>query len=85
MYHNRHYRMDLTQAPLIRFVKAQDQDGRWILARLQHHLNSDRSTSEKMERRDPDLSRGQGSHSACTRALPQPHSSSPLWAGWKGA
>ncbi|KAF9982301.1 hypothetical protein BGZ75_006327 [Mortierella antarctica] len=48
MYHNRHYRMDLTQAPLIRFVKAQEQDGRWILARLQHHLISDRSTSEKM-------------------------------------
>ncbi|KAF9955515.1 hypothetical protein BGZ72_003654 [Mortierella alpina] len=48
LYHNRHYRMDLTQAPLIRFVKAQEQDGRWILARLQHHLISDRSTSEKM-------------------------------------
>ncbi|KAG0204168.1 hypothetical protein BGX28_003783 [Mortierella sp. GBA30] len=40
--------IDLKQAPLLRFVTAQERDGRWILAKLQHHLISDRSTSEDM-------------------------------------
>ncbi|KAG0201281.1 hypothetical protein BGX28_005833, partial [Mortierella sp. GBA30] len=47
---HRHYRIDLKQAPLLRFVSAQERDGRWILAKLQHHLISDRSTSEVMNR-----------------------------------
>ncbi|KAF9277586.1 hypothetical protein BGZ68_009184, partial [Mortierella alpina] len=69
MYHNRHYRMDLTQAPLIRFVKAQEQDGRWILARLQHHLISDRSTSEKMSAEIQTFLNGEGH----TLPAPEPY------------
>ncbi|KAF8944472.1 hypothetical protein BGZ46_006252, partial [Entomortierella lignicola] len=33
-----YHRIDLTQAPLLRFVTAQESDGRWILIQLQHHL-----------------------------------------------
>jgi amino acid adenylation domain-containing protein len=44
----RHYRVDLTQAPLLRFVVAQDSDGRWVLLELLHHLLGDHSTAELM-------------------------------------
>ncbi|WP_338861220.1 amino acid adenylation domain-containing protein [Mycetohabitans rhizoxinica] len=44
----RHYRVDLTQAPLLRFVVAQDTDGRWVLLELQHHLLGDHSTTKAM-------------------------------------
>ncbi|KAF9368571.1 hypothetical protein CPC16_005206, partial [Podila verticillata] len=42
----RHFRLDLTQAPLLRFALAQDADGRWLLVQLLHHLIGDRSTLE---------------------------------------
>ncbi|KAF9173544.1 hypothetical protein BGX20_002851 [Mortierella sp. AD010] len=42
------YRIDLTQAPLIRFAIAQDVDGRWIAVKLMHHLIGDNSTDEVM-------------------------------------
>ncbi|KAF9347276.1 hypothetical protein BGX26_001235, partial [Mortierella sp. AD094] len=41
-------RIDLTQAPLIRFAVAQDGDGRWILVRLMHHLIDDQYSSAKI-------------------------------------
>ncbi|KAF9923034.1 hypothetical protein BGZ67_010144, partial [Mortierella alpina] len=44
-----HYRIDLTQAPLLRFVVAQEVDGRWILLELLHHLIGDHSTLETIE------------------------------------
>ncbi|KAG0222973.1 hypothetical protein BGX31_008767, partial [Mortierella sp. GBA43] len=47
-FNPRSHRMDLTKAPLLHFVVAQEGDGRWILARLQHHLITDRSTSETL-------------------------------------
>ncbi|AKH65701.1 hypothetical protein VY86_01010 [Photorhabdus thracensis] len=44
----RRYRIDLSQAPLLRFVIAQDTDGRWILLQLLHHLIGDHTTLEVM-------------------------------------
>jgi len=42
----RRHRIDLTQAPLLKFTIAQDDDGRWILAKLLHHLIGDHTTLE---------------------------------------
>ncbi|KAF9342825.1 hypothetical protein BGX26_006783, partial [Mortierella sp. AD094] len=44
----REHRIDLTQAPLTRFVIAQDADGNWIVAQLIHHIIGDHSTLELM-------------------------------------
>ncbi|KAF9344652.1 hypothetical protein BGX26_004066 [Mortierella sp. AD094] len=43
------HRIDLTQAPLIRYIFAQDSDGSWIVAGLMHHLIGDHSTLEVMK------------------------------------
>jgi aryl carrier-like protein len=40
----RRNRIDITQAPLLRFSIARDIDGRWLLAGLLHHLISDHTT-----------------------------------------
>ncbi len=45
----RQHRLDLTQAPLLRFVIAQNSDGRWLLVQLLHHLIEDHSTLEIMQ------------------------------------
>ncbi|MDC9613220.1 amino acid adenylation domain-containing protein [Xenorhabdus khoisanae] len=42
------HRIDLSQAPLLRFVIAQDTDGRWVLLQLLHHLIGDHTTLEVM-------------------------------------
>ncbi|KAG0323428.1 hypothetical protein BGZ97_004058, partial [Linnemannia gamsii] len=44
----RRHRIELTQAPLLRFVIAQDSNGRWLLVELVHHLIVDHSTLEGM-------------------------------------
>ncbi|WP_099115050.1 non-ribosomal peptide synthetase, partial [Xenorhabdus miraniensis] len=44
------YRLDLSDAPLLRFVVAQEADGRWIVLQLQHHLIGDHETLEVMHR-----------------------------------
>ncbi|WP_448511791.1 amino acid adenylation domain-containing protein [Photorhabdus laumondii] len=44
----RRHRIDLNQAPLLRFVVAQESDGRWILLQLLHHLIGDHTTLEVM-------------------------------------
>jgi hypothetical protein len=44
----RQYRIDLTQAPLLRFAVAQDTDGRWIAVQLLHHLIGNHSTLDAM-------------------------------------
>ncbi|NHB62062.1 non-ribosomal peptide synthetase [Photorhabdus sp. RW14-46] len=44
----RQYRLDLSQAPLLRFVIAQEEDGRWYVLQLQHHLIGDHTTLEVM-------------------------------------
>ncbi|MGV8003155.1 amino acid adenylation domain-containing protein [Photorhabdus temperata subsp. temperata] len=46
----RQYRFDLNQAPLLRFVVAQETDGRWHVLQLQHHLIGDHTTMEVMRR-----------------------------------
>jgi non-ribosomal peptide synthetase component F/aryl carrier-like protein len=40
------HRIDLTQAPLLKFTIAQDAEGRWVLAELLHHLIGDHTTLE---------------------------------------
>ncbi|MBM7127908.1 non-ribosomal peptide synthetase, partial [Dyella mobilis] len=43
----RQHRLDLSRAPLLQFVVAQDTEhGRWLLLELQHHLIGDHSTLE---------------------------------------
>ena len=49
MFDRRSYRMDLTQAPLMRFVIAPESDGRWVVIALRHHLIGDHSTGETMQ------------------------------------
>ncbi|MBV8100056.1 MAG: amino acid adenylation domain-containing protein, partial [Verrucomicrobia bacterium] len=44
-----HYRLDLTQAPLLRVVAAQEPStGRWLVVLLLHHLIGDHSTLQLM-------------------------------------
>jgi len=46
-YDPRHYRMDVTRAPLQRAVIAEDRaQGRWLLLMLTHHLASDHESME---------------------------------------
>ncbi|KAF9957565.1 hypothetical protein BGZ72_001655, partial [Mortierella alpina] len=47
-YNHSKYRMDLTQAPLLRFALAEDVDGRWIMAQMMHHLIIDHAAIEVM-------------------------------------
>ncbi|KAG0296416.1 hypothetical protein BGZ97_004534, partial [Linnemannia gamsii] len=42
------HRIELTQAPLLRFIITQNSDGRWLLVQLLHHLITDHSTLEAM-------------------------------------
>ncbi|WP_455710256.1 non-ribosomal peptide synthase/polyketide synthase [Photorhabdus luminescens] len=56
----RHYRLDLGEAPLLRFVAAQEVDGRWIVQQLLHHLIGDHTTLEVMNREVQAYLSGQG-------------------------
>ncbi|TDB49063.1 non-ribosomal peptide synthetase, partial [Photorhabdus khanii subsp. guanajuatensis] len=49
-FNPRHHRLDLGEAPLLRFVVSQDTDGRWIVLQLLHHLIGDHETMEVMHR-----------------------------------
>ncbi|KAF9339173.1 hypothetical protein BGX26_009453, partial [Mortierella sp. AD094] len=44
----RQHKIDLTRAPLMQFVIAQDVDCRWILVELIHHIIDDNSTMSIM-------------------------------------
>ncbi|KAF9995974.1 hypothetical protein BGZ79_010306, partial [Entomortierella chlamydospora] len=44
----REYRIDLTKAPLIRFMVAKDKSDKWILVLLFHHIIGDGSTMQRM-------------------------------------
>lgn len=44
----RRIRIDLTQAPLLRFTVAQEADGRWIVAKLIHHLIIDHAAIDTL-------------------------------------
>ncbi|KAK3815516.1 MAG: Non-ribosomal peptide synthetase module [Benniella sp.] len=62
----RRIRINLTQAPLLRFTIAQDADGRWIVAQLLHHLIGDHTTLEVTSIEVKAFMNGQG------RTLPAP-------------
>jgi amino acid adenylation domain-containing protein len=65
----RHTRIDLSQAPLLRFVIAQEPDSpRWVLLSQRHHLVSDHSTMEILIDEVAAILSGQGN----TLATPQP-------------
>ncbi|KAK3817436.1 MAG: Non-ribosomal peptide synthetase module [Benniella sp.] len=66
-FHPKHYRIDLTQAPLLRFAFAQDSDGRWILFQLIHHIIGDHVASEIMNYEIEQILHGRG------HSLPTPH------------
>jgi len=66
-FHPTHYRIDLTQAPLLRFMVAQDTDGGWILLQLIHHLIGDHVASQIMNHEIEVILHGRG------RNLPTPH------------
>ncbi|KAF9899856.1 hypothetical protein EC991_008225, partial [Linnemannia zychae] len=44
----KHYRIDLTQAPLLQFITAKDTNGQWLLVQLLHHLTGDHDSAEEM-------------------------------------
>ena len=44
----RQHRIDLTQAPLLHFAIARNDDGRWLLLMLLHHLIGDHATLDVM-------------------------------------
>ncbi|MFC3654120.1 condensation domain-containing protein, partial [Dyella humi] len=49
-FNPRHTRIDLTQAPLLRFFIAQEPDSsRWMMLYLQHHVICDNITSEMLQ------------------------------------
>ncbi|KAF9345104.1 hypothetical protein BGX34_005026, partial [Mortierella sp. NVP85] len=45
-FHPNHYRIELSHAPLLRFMIAQDTDSRWILFQIIHHLIGDHAAAE---------------------------------------
>ncbi|KAG0006865.1 hypothetical protein BGZ80_005108, partial [Entomortierella chlamydospora] len=47
-YNTRHYRIDLSQVPLLRFIIAEDSDGRWLLVQIVHHLICDHDAATQM-------------------------------------
>ncbi|KAF9901624.1 hypothetical protein EC991_005847, partial [Linnemannia zychae] len=44
----KHYRIDLTQAPLLQFIAAKDANEQWLLVQLLHHLTGDHDSAEEM-------------------------------------
>ncbi|KAF9394338.1 hypothetical protein CPC16_011652, partial [Podila verticillata] len=47
-FNPKHYRIDLCQAPLLRFIVAKDANGQWLLVQLLHHLTGDHDAAEEM-------------------------------------
>ncbi|KAF9081101.1 hypothetical protein BGX27_005074, partial [Mortierella sp. AM989] len=66
MFDPRRHRIDLAQAPLIRFAISQDIDGHWVVVQLMHHLIGDHSTFEVMTNEIKELLEGRG------ESLPSP-------------
>ncbi|KAF9940143.1 hypothetical protein BGZ65_008002 [Modicella reniformis] len=59
-FHSNHYRIDLTQAPLLRLIITQENNGRWILVQLMHHLIGDHTAAETMNYEIERILHGQG-------------------------
>ncbi|KAG0315945.1 hypothetical protein BG000_005041, partial [Podila horticola] len=45
-YNSAHYRIGLNQAPLLSFAMAKDEEGRWILVQMLHHMIADHAAIE---------------------------------------
>ncbi|XP_055309097.1 uncharacterized protein LOC129572986, partial [Sitodiplosis mosellana] len=45
----RHYRLDLTQAPLLRLQAAPTSEGSWVVLQFMHHLIIDHSTLDRLQ------------------------------------
>ncbi|XP_055303140.1 uncharacterized protein LOC129568840, partial [Sitodiplosis mosellana] len=48
-FNQRRYRLDLTQAPLLRLLAAPTSEGCWVALQLMHHLIGDHTTLEKLQ------------------------------------
>ncbi|XP_055325985.1 uncharacterized protein LOC129579832, partial [Sitodiplosis mosellana] len=48
-FNSRHYRLDLSQAPLLRLIAARTTDGNWIALQLMHHIIGDNKTMERLQ------------------------------------
>ncbi|KAF9342370.1 hypothetical protein BGX26_007678, partial [Mortierella sp. AD094] len=59
-FDSREFRINLTQAPLIRVVLAQESDGRWILLQLVHHIIDDQHSRTQIQYEIQALLEGQG-------------------------
>ncbi|KAK3817438.1 MAG: Non-ribosomal peptide synthetase module [Benniella sp.] len=66
-FHHTHYKIDLTQAPLVRLIVAQDTDGRWVLLQLIHHIIGDHVAAEIRNYEIEQILHGQGHN------LPEPY------------
>ncbi|KAF9305436.1 hypothetical protein BG003_001368, partial [Podila horticola] len=60
MFNPQSYRMDLSHAPLLHFVIAQEGDGSWVLVELLYHLIGDHSTIEIVQLEIQATYNGQG-------------------------
>lgn len=58
LYDPRTYHLNMNTAPLIRLATTQDNDGRWILLELHHHIIGDRSTTEVLQEEIKDILAG---------------------------
>ncbi|KAG0240651.1 hypothetical protein BGX31_001789 [Mortierella sp. GBA43] len=67
-FHPNHYRINLSQAPLVHIVAAEDCDGRWLITQLVHHLIGDHAAAEMMNLEIERILHGQ-EH---TLTVPQP-------------
>ncbi|XP_031635535.1 uncharacterized protein LOC116348624, partial [Contarinia nasturtii] len=47
-FNPRHYKLDLTQAPLIRLIATPMSDGGWLASKLIHHITFDYVTAERL-------------------------------------
>ncbi|XP_055308908.1 uncharacterized protein LOC129572832, partial [Sitodiplosis mosellana] len=48
-FNPRHYRLDLTQAPLLRLIAAPTSEGNWVALELMHHIIGDNPTLERLQ------------------------------------
>ncbi|KAF9347555.1 hypothetical protein BGX34_003024, partial [Mortierella sp. NVP85] len=59
-FHPNHYRIELSHAPLLRFMVAQDTDGRWMLLQIIHHLIGDHVAAEMLNHEIEQILHNQG-------------------------
>ncbi|KAF9361384.1 hypothetical protein BGX34_007191 [Mortierella sp. NVP85] len=59
-FHHTRYQIDLTRAPLVRLIVAQDTDGRWVLLQILHHIIGDHVAAEIRNYEIEQILHGQG-------------------------